>query len=66
MKIFNNIVPKNNKNNLIVNNVGISFCTKTNILKEYKFIASDTEDEEEAEKPKDKYLTGTCFLKIKK
>ena len=44
MKIFNNIVPKNNKNNLIVNNVGISFCTKTNILKEYKFIASDTED----------------------
>ena len=44
MKIFNNIVPKNNKNNLIVNNVGISFCTKTDILKEYKFIPGDTED----------------------
>ncbi len=44
MKIFKNIVPKNNKDNLIVNNVGISFCTKTNILKEYKFIPSDTED----------------------
>jgi glycosyltransferase involved in cell wall biosynthesis len=44
MKIFKNIVPKNNKDNLFVNNVGISFCTKTNILKEYKFIASDTED----------------------
>ena len=44
MKIFKNIVPKHNKDNLFVNNVGISFCTKTDILKEYKFIASDTED----------------------
>jgi len=32
-----------------------------------KSIASDTDDEEEInEKPKDKYLTGECFLKIKK
>tara|TARA_Y100000389_G_C17461690_1_gene522239 strand:+ start:2718 stop:3329 length:612 start_codon:yes stop_codon:yes gene_type:complete len=44
IKIFKNIVPKHNKDNLFVNNVGISFCTKTNILKEYKFIASNTED----------------------
>ena len=34
-----------------------------------KSIASDTDDEEDEildEKPKDKYLTGQCFLKIKK
>jgi superfamily II DNA or RNA helicase len=30
-----------------------------------KSIASDTDDEEQV-KPKDKYLTGQCFLKIKK
>ena len=31
-----------------------------------KSIASDTDEDEEPEKPKDKYLTGQCFLKIKK
>lgn len=40
----NGIYPKYNKNNLFKCNVGISFCTKTDILKEYKFIPSNTED----------------------
>lgn len=44
MKKSDRIIPKNNNNNLIINNVGISFCTKTNILKKYKFIPGNCED----------------------
>ena len=44
MKRSDSIIPKNNNNNLIINNVGISFCTKTDILKKYKFIPGNGED----------------------
>lgn len=47
MKKSKRIIPEYNKNNLIWTkngNVGISFCSKTDILKKYKFIPSNTED----------------------
>ena len=44
MKKSKRIIPEYNKNNLIKCNVGISFCTKTDILKKYKFIPGNLED----------------------
>jgi glycosyltransferase involved in cell wall biosynthesis len=47
MKKSNRIIPEYNENNLIWTphgNVGISFCTKTDILKIYKFVPHNRED----------------------
>lgn len=47
MKKSKRIIPEYNENNLIWTphgNVGISFCTKTDILKIYKFVTHNRKD----------------------
>ena len=44
MKNINIILPEKNENNIILGKIGISFCVKTDILKIFKFIPSDSED----------------------
>lgn len=64
LTVFNPKTVKNCSNKLEKEKAPKNISIKSNSSSD-KSIASDTDDEE-PEKPKDKYLTGQCFLKIKK
>jgi superfamily II DNA or RNA helicase len=64
LTVFNPKAIKSCSNKLDKENASKNISIKSNSSSD-KSIASDTDDEE-PEKPKDKYLTGQCFLKIKK